>query len=80
MILALFWKRTNKYGALAGMISGGIMIFVWKFLVKPIGGVFGIYELFPGFIVSLIFIVVVSLLTPAPEDKIIEDFEKASEN
>ena len=80
MILALFWKRTNKYGALAGMISGGVMIFVWKFLVKPIGGVFGIYELFPGFIVSLIFIVVVSLMTPAPEGKIIEDFEKASEN
>ena len=80
MILALYWKRTNKYGALAGMISGGVMIFVWKFLVKPLGGVFGIYELFPGFIVSLIFIVIVSLLTPAPERKIIEDFEKASGN
>ena len=80
MILALFWKRTNKYGALAGMISGGAMIFIWKFLVKPMGGVFGIYELFPGFIVSLVFIVVVSLLTPAPEGKILEDFERASKN
>ena len=79
MILALFWKRTNKYGALAGMISGGAMIFIWKFLVKPLGGVFGIYELFPGFIVSLVFLVVVSLLTPAPEGKILEDFDKASE-
>ena len=80
MLLALFWKRTNKYGALAGMISGGAMIFIWKFLVKPMGGVFGIYELFPGFIVSLIFIVIVSLLTPAPQGKIVEDFEKASQN
>jgi sodium/proline symporter len=80
MILALFWKRTNKYGALAGMISGGVMIFVWKFLIKPMGGVFGIYELFPGFIVSLLFIVMVSLATPAPTGKIIEDFEKASGN
>ncbi len=78
MILALFWKRTNKYGALAGMISGGVMIFVWKFLVRPLGGVWNIYELLPGFIVSLIFIVVVSLVTPAPEGKILEDFDKAS--
>jgi len=79
MLLALFWKRTNKYGALAGMISGGVMIFVWKFLVRPLGGLWNIYELLPGFIVSAIFIVVVSLLTPAPEGKVIEDFEKASE-
>ncbi len=78
MLCALFWKRTNKYGALAGMISGGAMIFIWKFLVRPIGGIWNIYELLPGFIVSLIFIVAVSLLTPAPEGKIIEDFEKAS--
>jgi sodium/proline symporter len=78
MILALFWKRTNKYGALAGMISGGVMIFVWKFLVRPLGGVWNIYELLPGFIVSLVFIVVVSLLTPEPEGMILEDFDKAS--
>lgn len=79
MLFALFWKRTNKYGALAGMISGGVMIFVWKFLVRPLGGIWNIYELLPGFIVSAIFIVVVSLLTPAPEGKLIEDFEKAAE-
>ena len=79
MLFALFWKRTNKYGALAGMISGGVMIFVWKFLVRPVGGIWNIYELLPGFIVSAIFIVVVSLLTPAPEGKLIEDFEKAAE-
>ena len=78
MLCALFWKRTNKYGALAGMISGGVMIFVWKFLVRPLGGVLDIYELLPGFFISLIFIVVVSLLTPAPTGKVIEDFEKAS--
>jgi sodium/proline symporter len=78
MLCALFWKRTNKYGALAGMVSGGVTIFIWKFLVRPLGGVLNIYELLPGFIVSLIFIVVVSLLTPAPEGRVIEDFEKAS--
>ncbi len=78
MLFALFWKRTNKYGALAGMISGGVMIFVWKFLVRPLGGVWNIYELLPGFIVSALFIIIVSLLTPAPTGKVIEDFEKAA--
>ena len=75
MLLALFWKRANRYGAIVGMLGGGIMIFVWKFLVKPLGGIFGIYELLPGFIVGLLLCVVVSLLTPAPEKEIVEEFE-----
>ena len=75
MIFALFWKRTNKYGAIAGMISGAVMIFVWKFLVAPLGGVFAIYELLPAFIISCVFIVVVSLATAAPEKEIVEEFE-----
>ena len=72
VLFALFWKRTNKWGALAGIISGGAMVFIWKFLVRPIGGAFDIYELLPAFIVSAIAIVAVSLLTPKP-DKSIED-------
>lgn len=75
MLLALFWKRANRYGAIAGMLGGGIMIFVWKFMIKPLGGIFGIYELLPGFIVGLLLCVVVSLLTPAPEKEIVEEFE-----
>lgn len=75
MLLALFWKRANKFGAIAGMIGGGVMIFVWKFGIKPMGGIFGIYELLPAFIVALILCVVVSLLTPAPEKEIVEEFE-----
>ena len=75
MLLALFWKRANRYGAIVGMLGGGIMIFVWKFLIKPLGGIFGIYELLPGFIVGLFLCVVVSLLTPAPEKEILEEFE-----
>ena len=46
MLLALFWKRANRYGAIAGMLGGGIMIFVWKFLIKPLGGAFGIGQRF----------------------------------
>ena len=71
MLFALFWKRSNLWGALAGMISGGTMVFIWKFLLKPLGGVWGIYELLPAFIVACIFIVVVSLLTPPPSKEIV---------
>ncbi|MCR4787420.1 MAG: sodium/proline symporter [Lachnospiraceae bacterium] len=76
MLCALFWERTTKEGALAGMVSGGVTIFVWKFLIKPLGGVFSIYELLPAFIVSLVFIVVVSLLTKEPDQSVIDEFEK----
>lgn len=77
VIFSLFWKRTTREGAIAGMLSGATMVFVWKLILKPIGGVFGIYELLPAFIVSCIFIVVVSLLTKAPDKSIIEEFERA---
>jgi sodium/proline symporter len=63
MLFSLFWRRINLPGAIAGMVTGGAMVFIWKFLVKPLGGVFGIYELLPAFICSCIAIVVVSLLT-----------------
>ena len=75
MLAALFWKRSNKYGVLAGMVVGGVMVFVWKYLIAPIGGVWAIYELLPAFILSAITIVVVSLLTAAPDKEIIEEFE-----
>ena len=75
MLFALFWKRSNKWGALAGMVSGGIMVFVWKYCVAPIGGAWSIYELLPAFLVACVAIVVVSLLTPAPEKAIVDEFE-----
>ena len=75
MLFSLFWKRTNRWGALAGMLSGGVMIFVWKFFIRPLGGIFNIYELLPAFIVSSAAIVIVSLLTKAPEKEIVEEFE-----
>ncbi len=78
VLFALFWRRTNRYGALAGMICGGAMIFIWKYLVRPLGGAWNIYELLPAFIVASIAIVVVSLLTPAPEQAVLDDFDKVS--
>ncbi len=75
MLFSLFWKRANRNGALAGMVVGGVMVFVWKFLISPMGGIWGIYELLPAFICSAIAIVVVSLLTAPPSKEIIEEFE-----
>ena len=77
MLMALFWKRSNKWGALAGMIVGGVMVFVWKFLIAPMGGVWAIYELLPAFCCALVAIVVVSLLTPAPRQTVLDQFEAA---
>ena len=75
MLFCLFWKRTNRAGAIAGMISGAGMVFLWKLVISKLGGVFAIYELLPAFIFSSIVIVVVSLLTKAPSKEIEEDFE-----
>ena len=77
MLFSLFWKRTNRFGALAGMISGGVMIFVWKYLMRPLGGIWNIYELLPAFIVSCVMIVAISLATPEPDKSIKEEFEMA---
>ena len=75
MILSLFWKRTTRAGAVAGMVGGAGMVFLWKLVLKPMGGMFGIYELLPAFIFSAICIVVVSLLTKKPSAEIEADFE-----
>ena len=75
MLFALFWKRTNRAGAIAGMVSGAGMVFLWKLVISGFGGVFAIYELLPAFIFSSICIVVVSLLTAPPSKEILEDFE-----
>ena len=75
VLFALFWKRSNWQGALAGMISGGAMVFIWKYLVRPLGGAWDIYELLPAFLVSCAAIVLVSLLTKAPSKEIVVEFE-----
>ena len=75
MLFSLFWKRVNRAGAVAGMISGGVMVFVWKLVLSPLGGVFAIYELFPAFVISSIVIVAVSLVTAAPSEEIQKEFE-----
>lgn len=75
MLFALFWKRTTRWGVLSGMVSGGVMIFVWKFLVRPLGGAWNIYELLPAFLVASCFIFVVSLITKAPDESVLREYD-----
>ncbi len=75
MLCALFWKNSNKWGALAGMIVGGITVFAWKFGIARLGGVFAIYELLPAFLAALAAIIIVSLVTGRPEKEITEEFD-----
>lgn len=76
MLLSLFWKRINRAGAVAGMVGGGCMVFVWNLLVRPLGGVWDLYELLPAFVFSALCIVVVSLLTAPPSEEICREFEE----
>ncbi|MCR5544238.1 MAG: sodium/proline symporter [Eubacterium sp.] len=76
MMMSLFWKRTNVHGTIAGMISGMVMVFVWKYAVRPLGGAWDLYELAPAFFVALLVIILVSLITPAPDKEITDTFDK----
>ena len=75
VLFSLFWRRSNLKGALAGMVTGGVTVFIWKYLVKPIGGVWEIYELLPAFVFASIAIVVVSLATEEPSEEILKEFD-----
>ncbi len=79
ILCALYWKRSNCQGIMAGLVAGGVMIFVWKFLVRPMGGALDIYELLPAFVVGLAAIVIVSLLTPAPDAGIEALFDEVTQ-
>ncbi|MFY9613597.1 MAG: sodium/proline symporter [Tissierellaceae bacterium] len=77
MLFSLFWKRVTREAAIAGMIAGGSMVFIWKLLIKPMGGIFGVYELLPSFLLSSLVIYLVSLITLEPSIEIQEEFELA---
>jgi sodium/proline symporter len=78
ILFALFWKRANKWGILSGMIGGGALIFIWKFVIRVqfSGTWLDIYELLPSFILNVILVIVVSLLTKEPDKEITDEFDK----
>lgn len=73
ILLTLFWKRFNFKGAVAGILSGAVSDILWLVFFSSTG----IYELAPGFVISLIVAVVVTLITKAPSKEVEELFDKA---
>ena len=75
VLCALFWRRSNKTGVLAGMFVGAVTIFVWKYAIRPMGGFWDVYELLPAFILAMLTIVCVSLMTASPSKAIQDEFD-----
>ncbi|MDA1652845.1 sodium/proline symporter PutP [Bacillus cereus group sp. MYBK71-2] len=73
ILLSLYWKRTNKWGVLAGMIVGAIVVITWVQI--PILKA-TMYEMVPGFFCSLLVVIVVSLLTKEPIKAIHREFNE----
>jgi len=76
ILFSLFWRRTNRTGALAGILSGGLMVIIWKQLS---GGIFDVYEIVPGFFISSLAIVLFSLLGVKPSEEQVSLFDKATQ-
>lgn len=80
VLCALFWRRTNFPGALAGIVSGAAVVILWDYIPvisgDTIANVTGLYSLVPGFFISLACIIVVSLVTKAPSEEVLKEFDE----
>ena len=83
VLTSLFWKRTNLPGAMAGLVSGAATVILWDYIPlisgATIGKVTGLYSLAIGFPVSLVFIIIVSLITKAPDKEIVDEFDSVKD-
>lgn len=77
VLLSLFWKRMTSSGAMAGMLTGAIIVFGWKEILPENSALASIYEMIPAFSLATIAVIVVSLLSPKPEQHILDTFEQA---
>ncbi|HIY24645.1 MAG TPA: sodium:proline symporter, partial [Candidatus Brachybacterium merdigallinarum] len=84
VLLSLFWRRLTMAGAAAGMVSGAAVVFVWgQFTPDVTWGLFGdqhLYEIVPGFLVCLVLAIVVSLVTPQPPAKAMQEYDDMLES
>jgi sodium/proline symporter len=76
VLFSLFWKHTTRTGALAGIIGGGGMVFFWKLVIRPLGGIWNIYELLPAFIFGCICILLASAIDDPPPKEVLEEFDR----
>lgn len=79
VIISLFLKRTTKKGAIAGMVTGGVSVIIWRRLGAALGGIFTLYEIVPGFLLSALVIYIVSKMDKEPSQEIIDEFEKVQD-
>jgi solute:Na+ symporter, SSS family len=80
ILLSLFWKRMTKWGALAGIIVGAVTVLTWVQFPDLKAEV---YEMIPGFFLSMLAVILVSLVTKDPSNKVqnqFEDMEETLEN
>jgi sodium/proline symporter len=83
ILLSLYWRRINRAGAAAAIIAGGLTVIIWDYIhffsgeVQTLGAATGLYSLVPGFALSLICGVAVSLVTKAPSEEIVKEFDQA---
>ncbi|WP_338450872.1 sodium/proline symporter PutP [Niallia oryzisoli] len=77
IILSLFWRKMTNWGALAGMVSGAVTVILWANLTKAGIIPFQLYEIVPGFIINLLFSIVVSLITYKHNEKIEQTFDES---
>ncbi|NIA16463.1 MAG: sodium/proline symporter PutP [Nitrospiraceae bacterium] len=71
ILFSLFWRRMTHGGALAGLVTGGLTVLIWKQLE---GGLFDVYEIVPGFLFSAAAIIIVSIAGPPPGAEILDEF------
>ena len=79
VLFSLYWKKLTRAGAISGMVAGALVVIIWIAWIKPLASIneiFGMYEIIPGFIISVIVTYVVSLLTQHPGDFVERDIEK----
>lgn len=82
VVLSLFWKRSNRAGAIAGMVGGGLTVLLWDYVPlaagMTLGAATGLYSLVIGFLVGMIAMVAASLMTKAPSDQMLAQFDRVS--
>lgn len=77
VLFSLFWKRMNVFGAVAGMLTGALIVYFWKDLTIAFS-LPEMYSMIPGFITAMAAIVVISLITPPPTKEVLDTFERAN--
>jgi sodium/proline symporter len=77
IIMSLFWRKMNRWGALAGMVGGAVTVVLWRAL-DPFG--WGLYEIVPGVVVASVLIYVFTLLGPDPSEQMESDFDMVNDN